>query len=155
LGIESEIAKEDRKAKLAFMEEQLSAFYWPIYLRLQKDNVMWKRVKQLHDKSELPESTSDWLEKKYILKNHDEILNIIDSKFHLADANENIRSACLSFVKHVSIYHLLRNNEELKKLNPIHLDEPYPKIFFELIEGKLNEIQKNYNKLQQSVIKVK
>ena len=27
-----------------FMAQQLSEFYWPIYIRLQKDNAVWDRI---------------------------------------------------------------------------------------------------------------
>ena len=95
---------EKRKNSIAFLEKQLSEFYWPIYLRLLKDNAMWQSVLQLFSKTNIPVESSDWLEKEFILKNHNEVINIIDTKLFLAKADKEMIDELLFYVKHVAIY---------------------------------------------------
>lgn len=71
--LENQLAISRYNAELEFIERQISEFYWPIYLRLEKDNVMWKRIKSLSaEKNVLPEAASEAIEKDFILKNHQE-----------------------------------------------------------------------------------
>lgn len=75
--LENQLAISRYNAELEFIERQISEFYWPIYLRLGKDNVMWKRIKSLSaEKNVLPEAASEAIEKDFILKNHQEIVEI-------------------------------------------------------------------------------
>ena len=75
--LENQLAISRHNAELEFIERQISEFYWPIYLRLEKDNVMWKRIKSLSaEKNVLPEAASEAIEKDFILKNHQEIVEI-------------------------------------------------------------------------------
>lgn len=75
--LENQLAISRYNAELEFIERQISEFYWPIYLRLEKDNVMWKRIKSLSaEKNVLPEAASEAIEKDFILKNHQEIVEI-------------------------------------------------------------------------------
>ena len=32
--------------RVRFLEQQLSQFYWPIYLHLQKENLDWERLRE-------------------------------------------------------------------------------------------------------------
>lgn len=141
---------EKRKNDIVFLEKQLSEFYWPIYLRLLKDNAMWQYVPQLFSKTNMPVESSDWLEKEFILKNHNEVVNIIDTKLFLAKADQEMIDELLSYVKHVAIYHTIRNTDSIKDLNPIDLKHPYPKKLFLLIETKLFQLQKEYETVQQA-----
>lgn len=34
----------DRRVR--FLEQQLSQFYWPLYLHLQKENLYWERLRE-------------------------------------------------------------------------------------------------------------
>ncbi|BAY90807.1 MULTISPECIES: hypothetical protein [unclassified Tolypothrix] len=68
--LENQITMARHNAELEFIERQISEFYWPIYLRLEKDNVMWKRIKSLsHEQNVLPDAASITIEKEFILEN--------------------------------------------------------------------------------------
>src|SRR5690242_15086334 len=41
---ERDVESLTRSKRLAFLEQQLSQFYWPLHLRLQRDDVVWKRI---------------------------------------------------------------------------------------------------------------
>ena len=43
-AIENQMAKIRDEKRLEFLERQLSEFYWPLYIRLEKDRSIWKRI---------------------------------------------------------------------------------------------------------------
>jgi hypothetical protein len=151
--LENQLAISRYNAELEFTERQISEFYWPIYLRLEKDNVMWKRIKSLSaEKNVLPEAASEVIEKDFILKNHQEIVEIIESKIHLAGDSANSKeliNELLKYIKHVEIYKTIRSIKELQKFNPIDLDEPFPEKIFSLVENNFRDLQKRYETLKK------
>ena len=97
--LENQLAMSRYNAELEFIERQISEFYWPIYLRLEKDNVMWKRIKSLSaEKNTLPEAASEAIEKDFILKNHQEIVEIIESKIHFVGDSANSKELINEFL---------------------------------------------------------
>lgn len=152
--LENQLAIAQYNAELEFIERQISEFYWPIYLRLEKDNVMWKRIKSLSsEKNVLPEAASEAIEKDFILKNHQEIVEIIESKIHLAENSANSKELIdelLKYIKHVAVYKTIRSIKELQKFNPIDLNEPFPQKIFPLIENNFRELRKRYESLKKA-----
>jgi hypothetical protein len=146
--LENQLAIARYNAELEFIERQISEFYWPIYLRLEKDNMMWKRIKSLScDKNALPEAASEAIEKDFILKNHQEIVEIIESKIHLAENSANSKELIdelLKYIKHVAVYKTIRSIKELQRFNPVDLKEPFPEKIFPLIENNFRELRKRY-----------
>ncbi len=151
--LENQIAMAQYNAELEFIEKQISEFYWPIYLRLEKDNVMWKRIKSLSpEKNVIPEAASDVIEKEFILKNHQEIVNIIETKIHLAEnatSSKELINELLQYIKHIAVYKTIRSLKEFQKFNPIDLNEPFPEKLFPLIESNFRELQKRYEYLKK------
>ena len=81
-----EIAREKRQV----LEKQLSEFYRPILLRLERDNVIWRYVL---DKYKADESTQKFglsFEKTFILRNHDQIMEIIETRGHLIGGDKQV-----------------------------------------------------------------
>jgi hypothetical protein len=152
-ALEDQIAIARYNAELEFIERQISEFYWPIYLRLEKNNVMWKRIKSLSsEKNVLPESASEAIEKEFILKNHQEIVEIIESKIHLAENSPNSKeliNELLKYIKHVAVYRTIRSIKELEIFNPIDLNEPFPEKIHPLIENNFRELQNRYEHLKK------
>jgi hypothetical protein len=71
--------------RVRFLEEQLSKFYWPIYLHLQKDNLIWDRLKErTQDPDNAQSRLSLQIESGVILPNHKEALAVIEDHLHLA-----------------------------------------------------------------------
>jgi hypothetical protein len=150
--LENQIAIARYNAELEFIEKQISEFYWPIYLRLEKDNVMWTRIKSLSpEKNVLPEAASIAIEKEFILKNHQEIVEIIESKIHLAENTTNSKdliNELLKYIKHVAVYKTIRSVKELERFNPVDMNEPFPEKLFPLIENNFRELQNRYEYLK-------
>jgi S1-C subfamily serine protease len=133
----------DKRVK--FLEQQLSQFYWPIYLHLQKDNLIWERLK---DRDQDPESNSSRLsqqiESGVILPNHKEALAVIETNLHLA-GDAKVVAASLRYVRHVKVYEMLRAAGI--KSDPINFGEAYPSDFFPLIDERVHTLQAEYDKL--------
>ncbi|OUL34630.1 hypothetical protein BV372_13430 [Nostoc sp. T09] len=150
--LENQIAIARYNAELEFIERQISEFYWPIYLRLEKDNVMWKRIKSLSsEQNVLPEAVSVAIEKEFILKNHQEIVEIVESKIHLAENAANSKDLIhelLRYIKHVAVYKTIRSVKELQRFNPVDMNEPFPEKLFPLIENNFRGLQNRYESLK-------
>jgi len=131
--------------RVQFLEEQLSRFYWPIYLHLQKDNLIWER---LRERTEDPESAQSKLsiqiESGVILPNHKEALAVIEGNLHLA-GDEKVVEASLRYVRHVKVYEMLRAAGI--KDDPVNHGEPYPSDYFPLIQHQVESLQAEYDRL--------
>lgn len=152
--LEQEIVLARHQAELEFLERQISEFYWPIYLRLEKDNAMWQRIATLGARDHaLPDSAGEIIERDFILKNHDEIVAIIESKIHLAEQVENSQELIeelLKYLKHVAIYKAVRSIESMRGVNPMDLNEPFPSKLFPLIQHNFRSLQARYEQLKQA-----
>ena len=138
--LKRELEKDRVGRKLQFLERQLSDFYWPIYLRLQKDNVVWRTIfdKSLKD-DPVRSSVASEIEKNYILPNHDEIIETLEKHIHLANLDNKLESSIFEYVRHVAIYKALRSAGH-EDVDPMHLGEKWPKNLFPLIETRLFSI---------------
>ncbi|KQT17091.1 hypothetical protein ASG31_12130 [Chryseobacterium sp. Leaf404] len=150
--LENDLLKDKRFRKLSFLERQLSEFYWPIYIRLQKDTILFEKIPNFFsDHNTLPIETNDYLENEVILKNHNEIVEIIESKFHLAEADEILSNEFLKYIKHVTTYQAIRKISHFNHRNPIDFNEPYPPNFNDIFAENLKKIQTKYNNLVEEI----
>jgi|RhiMetdeSRZDD1v2_1073273.scaffolds.fasta_scaffold280330_3 hypothetical protein len=146
-ALKNELNKQRFVTQLQFIERQLSEFYWPIYLRLQKDNAVWRRILDRQKDADDPlHKIGAEIEGNFILPNHGEIVKIIEEKIHLAKLDEGLLEPLLMYIKHVAVYKAAKS-AGFNELLPIHLQEPWPKDFFPLIEIKTKELQAEYDKL--------
>lgn len=135
-----------RQKRLDFLEKQLSQFYWPIYLHLQKNNVVWEHlVSGKAIDASLKERVDSQLYNSFFLPNHQSILKIIESKIHLAQPTEVLEKLLLRFIRHVAIFEALRE-VGIKDIDPIALGEPWPAELFPAIESCLKQLQEEYDK---------
>ncbi len=152
--LENQLAIARHQAELDFVERQISEFYWPIYLRLEKDNAMWQRIATLGARENaLPDSASEAIERDFILKNHQEIVEIIEQKIHLAEQSPNSQELVeelLKYIKHVAIYKTIRSIDSLRGVNPLDLNEPFPAKLFPLIEQNFYALQAKHDRLKQA-----
>jgi hypothetical protein len=137
------------KAALDFKSRQLTEFYWPIYIRLQKDNAVWDRILDRYKNDEMLRKVAFDIEKNEILPNHDQIVQTIQAKIHLAQAEPKLQAALMRYIRHVAVYKAMRNTGVTDR-DPIALDEPWPKGLFELVEKKTEALQSDYDFLLKS-----
>jgi hypothetical protein len=131
--------------RVQFLEQQLSQFYWPMYLHLQKDNLYWER---LMERNQDPESSQSRLslqiESGVILPGHREAMAVIQANLHLAGDSTVVQES-LRYVRHVKLYEMLRAAGI--KDDPVTHGEPYPRGYFPLIQQRVNALQSEYDNL--------
>jgi hypothetical protein len=146
-GLKADRAKLLLNKKVDFLERQLSEFYYPIYLRLQKDNVVWKRILDTREEEgSLKQKVGGEIEKNTVLPNHAEIVQIIEKHIHLAQADEKLFDLLLQYINHISVYKAIRDAGEYKVF-PLELHEPYPNDLFAEVQRRTLQLQEEYNKL--------
>jgi hypothetical protein len=131
--------------KARFLEQQLSKFYWPIYLHLEKDNLIWERLKERDQNPESPASKlSLQIEKDAILPNHRAAVVTIERYLHLAGDIAIVEDS-LRYIRHVKVYEMLRSAG--LKDDPISHKEPYPNDLFAMIKERVFALQAEYDSL--------
>lgn len=144
-GRHEELRRLALNKKVERLERQLSEFYWPIYLRLQKDNAVWERILDRTDgDDELRQAVGSEIERNVVLPNHLEIVNIIETKAHLAEADGTMMKLLQTYLRHIAVYQSMRAAGCYDK-DPIYLGEPWPAGFFEAIEQRTLTLQQEYS----------
>lgn len=141
------IELESWKIKVPEIEKRLSQFYWPIYLRLQRDNVIWEKILDRDNKSDDEKQRLAFeIEDGVLLPNHGEILKIIELNIYLCgmDDDEEFEKLLFSYIRHVDVYRSIRAIG-IKDKDPIYFNEPYPRGFYHAFEKRLKKLQKEYN----------
>lgn len=131
---------------LSFRAEQLSEFYWPIYIRLQIDNAVWERALGAQTPNRLPPDIGRPME-QFLLENHKEILAVIESKFYLAELTPELEKDLLDYVRHVAVYLAMRTTAHYNDKVPVDLNEPWPSNLFPHFKARLDELQSEYNEM--------
>ena len=133
--------------RLEVLEQQLSRFYWPIYIRLQKDNAVWKRILDRSKGTEdLRARVGDSIESKVVLPNHQETVRIIQENIHLAQADKKLEELLLQYVRHVAVYAAMRD-ADCKDMDPIMLGEPWPDMLFPAVADRTLQLQAEFDQL--------
>ena len=142
-----ELESETWKIRTSELEQRLSKFYWPIYLRLQKDNVIWEKFLERNNDLDIDKKKLAYqIEKDVLLPNHNEILEIIESNIHLAKPDIDFEKKILMYIRHVNVYSAIRS-ADIRDKDPKDFEEPYPNGFFEDVESHLNSLQSEYDKV--------
>ena len=145
-ALKSEISKQRFSASLQRIERQLSEFYWPMYLRLQKDNTVWRRLLDKGKEEDNPlRRIGSRIEIDFILPNHNELVKIIETKIHLAEPNAALQAALLSYIDHVAVYKaaIAAGFTDLHG-SQRELLTPWPRELFPLIEDHTLKLQREY-----------
>ncbi|WP_052050884.1 hypothetical protein [Leptolyngbya sp. KIOST-1] len=138
------LAKLRRDKKLEILERQLSEFYWPLYWRLEKDNLIWQKV--FIKENQLSADIRERLETHFILPNHRAILEVLENKIHLARASKELNNQIFLYIRHIAVYQALREAGILDK-DPMDFNEPFPQDLFRLINEKKDALQADYDQL--------
>ena len=137
-----DIYLEKRRKRIQNIEDKLKLFYWPILIRLEKDNAIWKIVlSKKKDSGSLEYQIADHIEENIILKNHHEILDIINNYAYLAEPTVALRQEIDSYIKNVTIYIALRKSGDNTKF-PIEFDASWPIHFYPIIKERTDYYQK-------------
>ena len=132
--------------RTAFLEQQLSRFYWPLYLHLQKDSLLQElRMERDQDPGSPKSILSVYIESSDMLPNHKRATEVIETCLHLAGTVEVVNAAH-QYARHVMLYEMLRA-AGLEKEEPVSHGQGYPSNFFQLIEQRARTLQDEYDSL--------
>jgi hypothetical protein len=152
--------RERWKLRVEKLEQALSEFYWPICIRLIRDDLIWKIVF-----NDIRLNKGEWLRwvinsRKHelshkiindiIIPNQKEILEIIRLKIHMAGSRE-ITSGLEKYVRHADIFISLRS-ADIENITPADMSSvennyDYPSQLCGDIKNKIDELQDEYDKL--------
>jgi predicted RND superfamily exporter protein len=113
------------KLRREFIDRQLSDFYYPIKMRLEKDTAIWQLSGQLSEKNRIRtgDNFSKYIENSVLIPNHEEIISIISKNFGLiknADEQYDTKPLIKSinhYQRHFSAYKTLRT-QGIYNINP-------------------------------------
>lgn len=80
------------------------------------------------------------------MPNHNEIMDILEKKIHLARAHTPLADALLRYIRHLAVYKALRASGIYDR-DPLQFDEPYPQNLFSLVEQEKDRLQQEYDRL--------
>jgi hypothetical protein len=129
-----------------FVDRQLSEFYWPLYIRLEKNDIVWERILDIREQDESRRRLAEAIEQKVILPNHEEITRIIETRMHLAHADPAFTRSLLRYINHVTLHKALRDAGEAHKF-PADLGVPWPKELFPMVKERTEALQRVYDTL--------
>lgn len=136
-----------RQKRLEFLERQLPSFYWPTYLHLQKNNVIWDQlIKGKAFDESVRHEVNNQLQRSFFRDNHDTLVKLIEGNIHIAQPDQKLEAILLNFVRHVTLYSALRDLGH-EHIDPIAFDVPWPEDLFDEIERRLISKQKEYELL--------
>lgn len=146
-----DVYSKNRENKIKFKEEQLSKFYYPILIRLEKDNVTWQLILQKkREKDSLDAKIGESIEREVILPNHDEILRILESNIQFCQ-NDELMKMFNHYIKHVLVYKAIRaSGDNMTFPMRYDLSLKWDDNFFPLIQSETEKIQKELNLLKWS-----
>jgi hypothetical protein len=147
-NLSAELERARRTRDLEYREKQLSQFYWPICFRFMKDTAIWKLVPHLYSKASkrISDQVGREIELNYLIKNHEEIVAIMESNIHLAQADPELLQMIGDYVRHVAVYRALRATNTYD-LNPIDVGEPLPKDLLAKFEDQKTRLQSEFDAL--------
>ena len=131
------------KKRMDFLERQLTEFYWPLLFQLKKNNIVWEKI--LNDPSDtLSEELNYKMSRDYFYPNNEKMMEIIESKYYLAQPHEELDSQIQNFIRHQAIFQGIRNSLNID-VDPIRFGEPWPNGFLEQVESYTNKLQLEYD----------
>lgn len=132
------------KLRVAEVEARLREFLWPIYLRLQRDNVVWEKILQRESHDPEQKKVAHQIETDVIIPNHAEIISLIERGMHYVRSDAELERALLAYVRHIDVYRSIRAAGITDK-DPVAFGEPYPDGFFAVVSARVQELQAKYD----------
>jgi hypothetical protein len=130
--------------RVELLDLQLSEFYWPLYIRLEKNEVIWKRILDVGEQDEGKRRLAEEIERGVVLPNHAEITAIIESRMHLAEADADFRSELLHYIHHVTLHKALRAAGETNTF-PADFGVGWPEKLFPMVRRRTEALQREYD----------
>ncbi len=152
VGKQKDIEFELWQTRVKDVETRLREFYWPIYLRLQRDNVIWEKILKRNDTDADTSSMAAKIESEVILPNHLAIVGIIENGMHFVRNDDELEKEVMHYLRHIDVYRSIRA-AGIKK-DPIVFGEPYPQEFFQIIDRRVKVLQRQYDEILSQKVQV-
>ena len=137
-----------RKRKRKLIETKLQNFYWPICIRIKKNQNFFNYFfegKEVKDKESVAYKVTHYVEENILIKNHDEIVDIITKYRYLADPDNEIDGLIDQYLRHVSIYKAFLNSK-IDEYPDKGGNAPYPARIDDYFFDKTKELQRKLDK---------
>lgn len=145
-----EIYVNKKKRKRELIEKKLSLFYWPVCIRLKKNENVYRYLfegKKEKEKDSMSYRIAHYVEKNVLIKNHEEIVDIITQYRYLADPGEDFEKYINQYIRHVVIYKALLDADINEFPGVVTRDGPYPAGIDAYFEHKTNALQKELEQI--------
>ena len=139
---------DNRKRHRKLIESKLQNFYWPICIRIKKNQNFFRYFfegKEVKDKDSVEYKVTHYVEKNILIKNHDEIVTIITKYRYLADADSQVDTLIDQYLRHVSIYKAFLNSG-IDEYPDKAGHAPYPAAIDDYFFDKTKELQHKLDK---------
>jgi hypothetical protein len=130
--------------RVEVLDLQLSQFYWPLYIRLEKNEVIWKRIFDVGEQDENKRRLAAEIENSVILPNHAEIVAIIETRMHLAEADADFTRELLHYIHHVTLHRALRAAGDTQTF-PMDFGVAWPAQLFPMVRRRTEALQREYD----------
>jgi len=137
--------------KLDHLRSQIQEFYGPLYSLVNQIFIIWDTIEAIRKPKKLPPEDEDRIRKYFLEKHfqplHQEIRDLIKSKFHLIEDIELPES----FVKYLR--HSIQEATQAEIWSGLKIDTsfvrgvPWPSKFDDDVKSALNELMKKYDDL--------
>jgi hypothetical protein len=130
--------------RVEVLDLQLSQFYWPLYIRLEKNEVIWKRIFDVGEGDESRRRLAAEIENSVVLPNHAEIVAIIETRMHLAEADADFTRELLHYIHHVTLHRALRAAGDTQTF-PMDFGVAWPERLFPMVRRRTEALQREYD----------
>nr|WP_321409585.1 hypothetical protein [uncultured Carboxylicivirga sp.] len=134
------------KKRMEFLERQLSEFYWPLLFYLKKNQIVFEKLikSPVHESDDLKRELMTNMSRNYFFPNNEKMMEIIETKYFLAQAPETLNRLINDFIKHQAVFQGIKKTFE-QDFDPIKFGEPWPYKINEAIEKHTLELQSQYD----------
>jgi hypothetical protein len=130
------VVAEERRT---FMSKQLSEFYWPLYLRLQKDTDAW--IVAPDAKGGLGSALDD----EVLRPNRKAITKLIEENLYLAHADAQLLEKLQRLLRHIAVSEALRAQGLKEDPCRVKKDYCWPDDVLPAVREATLELQKRYD----------
>ena len=143
-GVEPQELTREEASRRESARGLLREFLRPIHARLQRDNIIWRRILDLAaPEGSVRRRIAERIERDYILPNHDEVVGIMERWRYLVASDSELSQAVDVYVRHVIVYKALRSTGDTTTF-PLSVGARWPDELFPLIEQRIESLEREF-----------
>jgi hypothetical protein len=151
-ALQLEMAKLGTSKDLAYVEQQLSELYWPLYTYLEVDRALWMKVDELQGGDENDALLADRIQDEYIVPNDEEILKLVKTKNQLSETDSDGIEIAKRFIREAVVFKLRRAiaKDSAQPSRPVR-DESLRFDFYRHVTDTAWDVQERHERLRASM----